>query len=58
MAQEHNIPVIVLVREDIKGSNKSLMVLGLPNLHAVIKYSDINDLSQKLDTELAKVVFS
>jgi len=54
MAQEHNIPVIILVRDDIEGFEKSLMVLGLPNLKSVIKYSDFDDLSQKLDLELSR----
>lgn len=55
MAQEHGIPVIALVREEIEAFDKSLMILGLPNLQGVIKYKDFDDLSQKLDTELSKL---
>ena len=52
MAQEHNIPVIALVREDIEGFDKSLMVLGLPNLKTIIRYKNIDDLSKKLEAEI------
>jgi len=55
MAEEHDIPVIALVREEIEEFDKSLMVLGLPNLKAVIKYKDFDDLSRKLDMELSKL---
>lgn len=53
MGQEHDIPVIALVREDITGFDKSTMVLGLPNLKTVIRYKDYDDLAKKLEAELA-----
>ena len=43
MAQEHNIPVIALVKDDIDIS-KSTMVSGLPVLRKVISYSNVADL--------------
>jgi len=52
MAQEHNIPVIVLARSDVKNFEKSLMVMGLPNLKEVIRYDDTDDLISKLENHL------
>lgn len=52
MAQQHDIPVIALVREDVKGFEKSLMVLGLPNLRVIIRYKDFDDLEAKLEDTL------
>lgn len=54
MGQEHNIPVIVLVKEEIENFDKSTMVLGLPNLKKVIRYKNPEDLLQKLEEELSK----
>lgn len=54
MGYEHNIPVIVLVKKEIKDFNKSTMVLGLPNLRSVIYYENIPDLFQKLEKELSQ----
>lgn len=50
MAKEHNIPVIIIVKEGTDIS-KSTMVLGLPNLHKVITYKNLDDLKKKLETE-------
>jgi len=55
MGREHDIPVIALVREDVANFDKSIMVLGLPNLKTVVRYKDIEDLKSKLDVELAKL---
>ncbi|MBT6401485.1 hypothetical protein HN803_01140 [candidate division WWE3 bacterium] len=52
MGKEHNIPVLVLIRDDIEGFDKSTMVLGLPNLKKLIKYKNENDLIQKVEKEL------
>ncbi len=52
MGQEHNIPVIALVKEDIKDFDKSTMVLGMPNLRKIIRYKNIKDLLIKLRSEL------
>lgn len=52
MGQEHNIPIIALVRDDIKDFDKSLMVLGLPNLRKVLRYTNYEDLAKKLEAEL------
>jgi len=52
MGQENNIPIIVLVKEEIENFDKSTMVLGLPNLKKVIRYRDLTDLYQKLEQEL------
>ena len=51
MAEEHKIPIIVLVKDDIDIS-KSTMVLGLPNLLKVVTYKNIEDLKKKLGAEL------
>ncbi len=51
MANEHNIPVIALAKDD-KNLSKSLMIRGLPVLKEIIAYHDINDLLQKLEKEL------
>jgi len=55
MAHEYGIPVIVLVKEDIDFS-KSTMVLGLPNLHKVITYKNIEELKEKLRMEFKSFV--
>ncbi|HZM63649.1 MAG TPA: hypothetical protein VFB59_00795 [Candidatus Saccharimonadales bacterium] len=57
MGQEHDIPTIALVRQDVAGFEKSLMVLGLPNLKKVIRYKDIDDLTSKLEAFLANHSF-
>lgn len=49
MAYDHDIPIIALAKEDISVSS---MILGIPNLHAVIYYKDIDDLSKKLQSKL------
>ncbi|MEI6266272.1 MAG: hypothetical protein WCP14_00035 [bacterium] len=54
MGKEHNIPAIVLVKEEVENFDKSTMVLGLPNLKTVIRYKDIPDLFQKLEKELSQ----
>jgi hypothetical protein len=51
MGQEKGIPIIALVKADVD-FDKSLMVLGLPNLRSVIRYEDIDDLVAKLEAEL------
>lgn len=51
MAQEHNIPVIALVKDNID-FDKSLMVLGLPVLEEIIRYSNPDDLLDKLSKSL------
>jgi len=51
MAQEHNIPVLALVKKNIDFS-KSTMVLGLPVLKEIITYVNTDDLLQKLDQKL------
>ena len=55
MGQEHNIPTIVLVKEDIQDFEKSTMVLGLPNLKTVIRYKDISDLLIKIEDEISSL---
>jgi hypothetical protein len=55
MAQQQNIPVISLVRDDVENFEKSLMVLGLPNLRSVVRYHDVDDLVVKLKNELGKI---
>lgn len=52
MAWEHKIPIIALVRADIKNFEKSLMVLGLPNLHKVVRYVDEVNLLKQLELTL------
>lgn len=52
MGVENNIPVIALVREDVKDFEKSTMVLGLPNLKKVIRYKDTQDLLANIESEL------
>jgi hypothetical protein len=54
MAYEYNIPVIALVRDEIKGFEKSTMILGLPNLKTVIRYKNEEDLLEKIENELSK----
>jgi hypothetical protein len=54
MGQEKNIPIIALVRDDVQNFDKSLMVLGLPNLRTIIRYKDYSDLSTKLEAELSE----
>lgn len=53
MSCEHQIPLIALVEE---GRKISKMILGVPNLHQVIQYRDLNDLAEKLDAELKTLV--
>jgi hypothetical protein len=50
MAKEYNIPVIAIIKEGADIS-KSTMVLGLPNLHKIIMYKDLDDLKEKLEIE-------
>jgi len=50
MAKEHDIPVVLIVKEDIDIS-KSLMVLGIPNLYKIVEYRNIDDLKGKLEAE-------
>lgn len=52
MGQEHNIPLIVVAKADIKNFEKSLMVMGLPNLKCVIRYKDFEDLYAQLNKVL------
>lgn len=54
MAQAHDIPVIALVQEDVVGFERSLMVLGLPNLRSVVRYTDLDDLLRKLEVVLSE----
>ena len=54
MAYDNNIPVIVMVKNDIKGFDKSTMVLGLPNLKTVIRYKNHEDLLLKIEKKLKK----
>lgn len=54
MGQQHNIPVIALVRKDIENFDKSLMVLGMPNLRKVIRYMNYDSLAEKLEAELSE----
>jgi hypothetical protein len=54
MGQEHDIQIVVLVKEEIEGFEKSTMVLGLPNLRTVIRYKDQADLLEKINLELEK----
>lgn len=51
MAQEYNIPIIVLVKRGINFS-KSTMVLGLPNLRKVIYYNNSEELENAVDKEV------
>ena len=52
MGQQHNIPIVVLVNEEIENFEKSTMVNGLPNLRKVIRYKDTKDLLKKIEAEL------
>lgn len=49
MAADYNIPVFVLVKEEIDFS-KSIMVLGMPTLKMVIRYKNADNLEEKLET--------
>ena len=52
MANDHNIPIIALAKEGIE---ISIMILGIPNLKNIIRYKDIEDLVQKLESELKQL---
>lgn len=52
LAAEKNIPVIALAKQ---GAKLSSMVLGLPNLHSVIRYSNTADLLKKLEKKLVSL---
>ena len=51
MAVQHDIPVIVLVKDDID-FDTSLMVLGIPTLCKLIRYNNIEDLLYKIELHL------
>ncbi|MFH0970438.1 MAG: hypothetical protein V1776_03180 [Candidatus Diapherotrites archaeon] len=51
MGYENDIPLILIAKDTVDLS-KSTMVLGIPNLHKIIQYTDLNDLVKKLETEL------
>ncbi|MFH0922724.1 MAG: hypothetical protein V1811_01560 [Candidatus Micrarchaeota archaeon] len=52
MAVDHKIPIIALAKE---GTDVSIMVLGVPNLQKLIRYRDVDDLVEKLETELIRL---
>lgn len=49
MGYYNNIPIVVLAKEEV---SVSPMVLGMPNLRKVIRYTDIDNLVGKLEYEL------
>ena len=53
MGNEYDIPVLALVRDDIKNFEKSLMVVGMPNLKKIIRYKNIDELSDNLENEIS-----
>lgn len=51
MAQENNIPIIVVCKKGIK---PSVMATGIPAVQAVLFYTDLNDLLRQLKKKLSK----
>ncbi len=53
MSYDHKIPLIALVE---KGEKISKMILGLENLKTVIEYEGLEELGERLEESLVKII--